>query len=281
MTQKLTPEQLTDLVGRAKSIRGNIVRMVTEAKSGHPGGSLSAADILAVLYFAEMNVDPAKPKDADRDRFVLSKGHAAPVLYATLAEKGFLPKEELLTLRKLNSRLQGHPEMKNIPGVDMSTGSLGQGLSAANGMALAGKLDARDYRVYALLGDGELEEGQVWEAAMFAAHYKLDNLTAFVDFNGLQIDGPVAEVMSPLPIPEKWQAFGWNVMVIDGHDYNAIYDAIQTAKTVKDKPTMIVAKTIKGKGVCQMENVAEWHGKAPSREECEKFLADLEGTEDR
>lgn len=281
MANKLTPQQLTELAGRAKSIRGNIVRMVTEAKSGHPGGSLSAADILAVLYFTEMKVDPAKPKDADRDRFVLSKGHAAPVLYATLAEKGFLPKEELMTLRKINSRLQGHPEMKNIPGVDMSTGSLGQGLSAANGMALAGKLDARDYRVYALLGDGELEEGQVWEAAMFAPHYKLDNLTAFVDFNGLQIDGPVSEVMSPLPIPEKWQAFGWHVLVIDGHDYNAIYDAIQTAKTIKDKPTMIVAKTIKGKGICQMENVADWHGKAPSREECEKFLADLEGTEDR
>ncbi|TWH45213.1 MULTISPECIES: transketolase [Sporomusa] len=280
MSQKLTPQQLTELARRAKSIRGNIVRMVTEAKSGHPGGSLSAADILTVLYFAEMKVDPANPKDADRDRFVLSKGHAAPVLYATLAEKGYLPKEELLTLRKINSRLQGHPEMKKIPGVDMSTGSLGQGLSAANGMALAGKLDARDYRVYALLGDGELEEGQVWEAAMFAPHYKLDNLTAFVDFNGLQIDGPISEVMSPLPIPEKWQAFGWNVIVIDGHDYNAIYDAIQAAKTVKDKPTMIVAKTIKGKGVCQMENVAEWHGKAPTREECTTFLAELEAMDD-
>ena len=280
MTQKLTPQQLTELAGHAKSIRGNIVRMVTEAKSGHPGGSLSAADILSVLYFAEMKVDPANTKDSDRDRIVLSKGHAAPVLYSTLAEKGFFPKEELMTLRKINSRLQGHPEMKNIPGVDMSTGSLGQGLSAANGMALAAKLDARDYRVYALLGDGELEEGQVWEAAMFAPHYKLDNLTAFVDFNGLQIDGPISEVMSPLPIPEKWQAFGWNVIVIDGHDYNAIYDAIQTAKTVKDKPTMIVAKTIKGKGVCQMENVAEWHGKAPSREECTTFLASLEAMDD-
>ncbi|MDF2569879.1 MAG: cbbT [Sporomusa sp.] len=275
MVNKLSPEKLQELTSRAKSIRRNIVSMVTEAKSGHPGGSLSAADILSVLYFAEMNVEPAKAKDPDRDRFVLSKGHAAPVLYATLAEKGYLPVEELLTLRKVNSRLQGHPEMKGIPGVDMSTGSLGQGLSAANGMALAGKLDARDYRVYALLGDGELEEGQIWEAAMFAAHYKLDNLTAFVDFNGLQIDGPVAEVMSPLPIPEKWQAFGWNVLVIDGHDYNAIYDAIQEAKTVKGKPTMIVAKTIKGKGVCQMENVADWHGKAPSREECSLFLAQL------
>lgn len=281
MTQKLTPKQLAELAVRATSIRRNIVSMVTEAKSGHPGGSLSAADMLAVLYFAEMKVDPANPTDAGRDRFVLSKGHGAPVLYATLAEKGYLPAAELLTLRKIDSRLQGHPEMKHIPGIDMSTGSLGQGLSAANGMALAGKLDARDYRVYALLGDGELEEGQIWEAAMFAAHYKLDNLTAFVDFNGLQIDGPVAEVMSPLPIPEKWQAFGWHVLVIDGHDYNAIYDAIQTAKTVKGKPTMIVAKTIKGKGVCQMENVADWHGKAPSREECTKFLAELEDLKDK
>lgn len=280
MTQKLTPQQLSELAGRAKSIRRNIVRMVTEAKSGHPGGSLSATDIMTVLYFAEMNVAPDKAHDADRDRFVLSKGHAAPVLYATLAEKGFLPVEELMTLRKINSRLQGHPEMKNIPGVDMSTGSLGQGLSAANGMALAAKLDARDYRVYALLGDGELEEGQIWEAAMFAAHYKLDNLTAFVDFNGLQIDGPVTEIMSPLPIPEKWQAFGWHVLVIDGHDYSAIYNAIQTAKTVKDKPTMIVAKTIKGKGVCQMENVVDWHGKAPSQDECKLFLSVLDGLED-
>lgn len=280
MTQKLTPQQLTELAGRAKSIRGNILRMVTEAKSGHPGGSLSAADILTVLYFAEMKVDPANPKAADRDRFVLSKGHAAPVLYATLAEKGYFPKEELLTLRKINSRIQGHPEMKHIPGVDMSSGSLGQGLSAANGMALAAKLDCRDYRVYAMLGDGELEEGQIWEAAMFAAHYKLDNLTAFVDFNGLQIDGPISKVMSPLPIPEKWQAFGWHVLVIDGHDYQAIYDAIQTAKTVTDKPTMIVAQTVKGKGVCQMENVADWHGKAPSREECAAFLAALEAMDD-
>ncbi|WP_371369888.1 transketolase [Sporomusa rhizae] len=277
MEIKLTPEELSELASRAKAIRGNIVRMVTEAKSGHPGGSLSAADILAVLYFAEMNVDPSQAQNADRDRFVLSKGHAAPVLYATLAEKGYFPKEELLSLRRINSRLQGHPEMKSIPGIDMSTGSLGQGLSAACGMALAGKVDARDYRVFALLGDGELEEGQIWEAAMFAAHYKLDNLTAFVDFNGLQIDGPVAEVLSPLPIPEKWQAFGWNVLIIDGHNYNEIYDAIQTAKTVKGKPTMIVAKTVKGKGVSQMENIADWHGKAPSREECETFLAAIEG----
>ncbi|MEN6412975.1 MAG: transketolase [Veillonellales bacterium] len=276
MADKLTQDQLTQMAKHARAIRRNIIAAVTEAKSGHPGGSLSAADILTVLYFAEMKVDVRNPADPARDRFVLSKGHAAPVLYATLAEKGFFPAEELLTLRKIDSRIQGHPSMKDVPGVDMSTGSLGQGLAAANGMALAGRLDGRDYRVYALLGDGELEEGMVWEAAMFAPHYKLDNLTAFVDFNGLQIDGPIAEVMSPLPIPEKWQSFGWNVLEIDGHDMNAIYAAIQTAKTVKDRPTMIVAHTVKGKGVCEMENAAEWHGKAPSREECQLFLSELD-----
>ncbi|MBP2651836.1 MAG: cbbT [Firmicutes bacterium] len=276
MTTRLNSEKLAELADRARSVRTNIVKMITEAQSGHPGGSLSAADILVTLYFAELKIDSKAPKANDRDRFVLSKGHAAPVLYATLAEKGFFPMEELLTLRKIDSRLQGHPEMKNVPGVDMSTGSLGQGLSAANGMALAGKIDGSDYRVYALLGDGELEEGQIWEAAMFAAHNKLDNLTAFVDNNGLQIDGPVAEVMSPLPIPDKWRAFGWNVIEIDGHDYNAIYQAIQTAKTVKGKPTMVVAATVKGKGICKMENMVDWHGKAPSREECELFLAELD-----
>ncbi|MBP2628404.1 MAG: Transketolase [Firmicutes bacterium] len=279
MSKKLTLEQVSQLEGRAKAIRSSIVSMVTEAQSGHPGGSLSAADILTTLYFAEMNVNPENPHQVDRDRLVLSKGHAAPVLYATLAEKGFFPKEELLTLRKIDSRLQGHPSMKNLPGIDMSTGSLGQGLSAAAGMALAARLDGSDHRVYAILGDGELEEGMVWEGAMFAAHYKLDNLTAFVDFNGLQIDGPVSEVLSPLPIPEKWQAFSWNVIEIDGHDINAIYDAIQIAKTVKGKPTMIVAKTVKGKGVCQMENKAEWHGTAPSREQCELFLGQLNDLE--
>lgn len=276
MATQLTPAQLAELDKHAKAVRRDIVAMVTEAKSGHPGGSLSAADILVTLYFAEMKVDAQHPSDPDRDRFVLSKGHAAPVLYATLAEKGFIPRSELATLRKIDSRLQGHPSIKDTPGVDMSTGSLGQGISAANGMALAGKLDQKDYRVYAMLGDGELEEGQVWEAAMFAAHYKLDNLTAFVDFNGLQIDGPIAEVMSPLPIPEKWQAFGWHVIEIDGHDFNQIYDAIQTAKTVKGKPTMIVAKTVKGRGVCCMENVCDWHGKAPSKEECEKMLSEMD-----
>jgi len=273
---KLTAEQVAELAARAKNIRRHILEMVTAAKSGHPGGSLSATDIMVTLYFAVMNVDPSRPNNPDRDRFVLSKGHAAPVLYATLAEKGFIPKEELMTLRKIDSRLQGHPDMKSVPGVDMTTGSLGQGLSAANGMALAARLDGRNYRVYAMLGDGELEEGQVWEAAMFAAHYKLDNLTAFVDFNGLQIDGPVNEVMSPLPIPEKWRAFGWHVIEIDGHDYQAIYDAVQTARMIKGKPTMIVAHTIKGKGVCAMENVVDWHGKAPTQEECDRFLAELD-----
>jgi transketolase len=276
MTTKLSAEKLAELASRANSVRRHIVSMVSAAKSGHPGGSLSAADILVTLYFAEMKVDPHAAADPERDRFVLSKGHAAPVLYATLAEKGYLTQSELLTLRRIDSRLQGHPDMKGIPGVDMSTGSLGQGLSAANGMALAARLDGQSYRVYALLGDGELEEGQVWEAAMFAAHYKLDNLTAFVDFNGLQIDGPISEVMSPLPIPEKWRAFGWNVIEIDGHDYSAIYEAIQAAKTVKGQPTMIVANTVKGKGVCSMENLVDWHGKAPTPEECEKFLAELD-----
>lgn len=273
MANELSLQQQSEIDRRVKAVRRHIVAMIAEAKSGHPGGSLSAADILVTLYFAELNVDPGNPAAPGRDRFVLSKGHAAPVLYATLAEKGFFPVEELMTLRKLGSRMQGHPDMKGIPGVDMSTGSLGQGLSAANGMALAGRLDGRDYRVYALLGDGELEEGQVWEAAMFASHYKLDNLTAIVDNNGLQIDGAISEVLSPLPIPDKWRAFGWNVITVDGHDPNAIYQAVQTTKTVKGKPTAIIAKTIKGKGVSCMENVADWHGKAPTAEECAGFLA--------
>lgn len=273
---QLTPEKTAELARRARAVRRNIVSMVTAAKSGHPGGSLSAADILVTLYFAVLRVDPAAPAAPGRDRFVLSKGHAAPVLYATLAERGFFPHSELLTLRQIDSRLQGHPDMKLVPGVDMSTGSLGQGLSAANGMALACRLDGRDARVYALLGDGELQEGQVWEAAMLAAHYKLDNLTAFVDFNGLQIDGPIGEIMSPLPIPDKWRAFGWETIEIDGHDYAAIYGAIEQAKAVKGRPTVIVARTVKGKGVCDMENVCDWHGKAPSAEECQKFLASME-----
>ncbi|MDD4570322.1 MAG: transketolase, partial [Tepidanaerobacteraceae bacterium] len=242
-------ETIQGLNTKARTIRRHIVEMVAEAGSGHPGGSLSSADILTVLYFHVMKVDPQNPNWPERDRFVLSKGHAAPVFYAALAEKGFFPKEELLKLRKTGSILQGHPDMKVIPGVDMTTGSLGQGLSCANGMALSGKLDNKSYRVYAIMGDGEIEEGQIWEAAMAAAHYKLDNLTAFVDNNGLQIDGPIKEVMSPESIQEKFKAFGWNVIDIDGHDRKQIIEASEQAKSVKAKPTVRLAKTIKGIGV--------------------------------
>jgi transketolase len=224
-----------------------------------------------------MNIDPANPKWPDRDRFVLSKGHAAPVLYAALAEKGYFPKEELVTLRKTGSRLQGHPSMKHVPGVDMSTGSLGQGLSAANGMALAGRLDGKGYRVYVVLGDGENQEGQVWEAAMAAAHYKLDNVVGIIDHNGLQIDGPTADVMSPEPIADKWRAFGWHVIEINGHDFTEIINALQKAKDVKGKPTMIVANTVKGKGVSFMENQVGWHGNAPNPEQTGQALCELGG----
>ena len=261
----------------AKDVRRDIVSMLTESCSGHPGGSLSAADILTTLYFGEMNVDPKNPKDENRDRFVLSKGHAAPVLYSVLARKGFFEVEELKTLRKIGSRLQGHPSMKCLPGVDMSTGSLGQGISSAVGMALAGKIDNKSYRVYALLGDGELEEGQVWEAAMSAAHYNLNNLTAFIDFNGLQIDGDITTVMNPSPIDKKFEAFGWNVLTIDGHNIEEIQVAIEKAKACLDKPTAVICKTIKGKGVSFMENVAAWHGTAPSKEQCEQALAEIGG----
>ena len=260
----------------ANEVRKDIVTALHSAKAGHPGGSLSAADVFTYLYFEEMNIDPKDPKKADRDRFVLSKGHTAPGYYSALAERGFFPKEDLKTLRHLGSYLQGHPDMKHIPGVDMSSGSLGQGLSAACGMALSAKLDGKDFRTYCLCGDGEIEEGQIWEAAMFASHYKLDNVTAFVDFNGLQIDGAISDVMSPLPIPEKWAAFGWNVLVIDGHDFTQIAEAVAAAKACKGKPTMIIANTVKGKGVGKMENVAGWHGKAPSAEECAMFLDDLD-----
>lgn len=260
---------------KALEMRRMIIEMLTEAGSGHPGGSLSATDIVASLFFHEMNVDAGEPKMADRDRFVLCKGHAAPALYSALALKGFFPKEDVFTLRKLGSHLQGHPDMKKLPGVDVSTGSLGQGLSMASGMALAGKLDKVPYRVYAVLGDGELEEGQVWEGAMFAAHYKLDNLCAFVDNNGLQIDGNIDDVMSPNPIADKWRAFGWNVIEIDGHDIQEIFMALDKAKTVKGQPTMIVAHTVKGKGVSFMENQAGWHGAAPKPEEKERALAEL------
>ncbi len=265
-----------DLMKKAACIRKYIIEKVFSAKSGHPGGSLSCTDIFTVLYFDEMRVDVNNPKWADRDRFVLSKGHCAPALYATLALKGFFPEKDLVTLRKIDSYLEGHPSMTYVPGVDMSTGSLGQGISAAAGMAMAGKLDKKDYRVYSILGDGELQEGQVWEAAMAAAHYKLDNLTAFVDYNGLQIDGTIQEVMNPEPIADKFAAFGWNVISIDGHDIEAIKDAIETAKTVKGKPTMVVCRTIKGKGVSFMENNGAWHGSAPNQEQRDQAIAELD-----
>jgi transketolase len=252
--------------------------MTAAAKSGHPGGSLSAADILTALYFGVLRIDPQRPKWPDRDRFVLSKGHAAPALYATLAERGYFPVEELKTLRRIHSHLQGHPDMRKTAGVDASTGSLGQGLSIANGMALGGKLDNRDFRVYAVLGDGECEEGQIWEAAMAAAHYKLDNLTAFLDHNGLQIDGPIEAVLSPEPLAEKWRAFGWHVIEIDGHDFGQILKAVEEAKQTSGRPTMIVARTVKGKGCSFMENEADWHGKAPSPEQAEKALVELRET---
>lgn len=260
----------------AYKARKHALTGIYNAQSGHPGGSLSIADILSVLYFEVMNVDPKNPKMADRDRFVLSKGHCAPALYGILAEKGFFPAEDVATLRRTDSYMQGHPDMKGIPGIDMSTGSLGQGISAANGMALAGKLANKSYRVYTILGDGELEEGQVWEAAMFAAHYKLDNLTAFIDNNGLQIDGNIADVMNSNPIDKKFEAFNWNVITIDAHDYDAILDAVNQAKAVKGKPTVIIAKSVKGKGVSFMENQAAWHGAAPKQEQFEQAIAELD-----
>ncbi len=268
----LTNEQKELVMRKATDMRIDILQAITEANSGHPGGSLSIADVMALLYFVEMKVDPQNPKWADRDRFVLSKGHAAPALYAALAEKGFFDKAELLGLRKIDCMLQGHPDMKHTPGVDMSTGSLGQGISAACGMALAGKIDKKDFRVFAILGDGELEEGQVWEAAMFAGFRKLNNLTAFVDYNGLQIDGHLEEVVSPLPIPEKFAAFNWNVLEVNGHDLDELHAAISKARECMDKPTMIVMHTVKGKGVPTMEGQAGWHGKAPSKEECAEFV---------
>ncbi len=268
---------LEQLKAVAKEVRKDIVTMLTESASGHPGGSLSAVEIMTTLYFNEMNVSVENKNDPDRDRFVLSKGHAAPVLYSVLAEKGYFDKSELMGLRKLGSMLQGHPNMNYVPGVDMSTGSLGQGISTAVGMALAGKLDKKEYRVYSLLGDGELAEGQVWEAAMSAAHYKLDNLTAFVDHNGLQIDGKVSEVMGSDPVDAKFEAFGWNVISIDGHDFVQIKNAIEEAKKTKGKPTVIICETIKGKGVSFMENEASWHGTAPSKEQCEKALNEIGG----
>ena len=265
----------TKLSAIANEIRKGALTAVYSAQSGHPGGSLGIADILAYLYFEEMNVDPKNPKMEDRDRFVLSKGHTSPALYATLAEKGFFPKEDLKTFRHKDSYLQGHPDMKHIPGVDMSTGSLGLGISAACGMALSGKISEKSYRVWSILGDGESQEGQVWEAAMFAAHYGLNNLAIFVDCNGLQIDGATADVMNPEPFDEKFRAFGWNVMVIDGHDFDQIDAAVKAAKA-SDKPFAIIAKTVKGKGVSFMENKCEWHGSAPKTEQYEIGMKDLE-----
>lgn len=259
----------------ALNIRKNAVTAVHAAKSGHPGGSLSIADILAYLYFEKMNVNPENPKWDDRDRLVLSKGHTCPAYYAALAEKGFFDKELLTTFRKPDSILQGHPDMKHIPGVDMSTGSLGQGVSAACGMALAAKLNGKSYKVYAIVGDGESEEGQIWEAAMFAAHYKLSNLCIFIDSNGLQIDGPVKEVMNPNPFDEKFAAFGWNVVTIDGHSLDEIDSACKAADA-SDKPTAIICNTVKGKGVSFMENNVGWHGSAPNDEQFAIAMSDLE-----
>ena len=259
----------------ARNIRKDIVSMIHMSKSGHPGGSLSAVEILTALYFDEMNIDPNNCKMEDRDRFVLSKGHAAPVLYATLAHKGYFDREELKGLRKINRMLQGHPDMKKVPGVEISTGSLGQGLSVANGMALNAKLSGESYRTYIILGDGELQEGQIWEAAMTAAHYKLDNVCAFLDFNNLQIDGNVDKIMGVEPVDAKWEAFGWNVIKIDGHNFEEILSALDKAKEAKGKPTIVIAKTVKGKGVSFMENVCGFHGVAPTKEETEKALAEL------
>ena len=269
--------ELKELERISRNIRISIIKAVHSAGSGHPGGSLSAADILTVLFFQEMNIDENNPKMEKRDRFILSKGHAAPVLYSTLAEKGFFPKEDLLTLRKINSKMQGHPDMNKIKGVEMSTGSLGQGFSASGGVAIANKIDKNDSRVYVLLGDGELQEGLVGETAMSCAHYKLDNLVAFIDWNGLQIDGNNDDVITVKPIDKKFESFGWNVINIDGHDFRQITEALKQARECKGKPTMILAKTIKGKGVSFMEDNAGWHGKAPNDEEAKRAINELGG----
>ena len=280
----MTELEIKQLQATACKVRMGVIEGTHGAKAGHPGGSLSAADMFTYLYFKELNVDPKDPKNEGRDRFVLSKGHTAPGLYSVLANRGFFPVEDLPTLRHIDSYLQGHPNMNTVPGVDMSTGSLGQGISVAAGMALGAKHQGKSYRVYTLLGDGEIQEGQVWEACMFSAHYKLDNFVVIVDNNGLQIDGPVDKVMSPYPIDEKLKAFGFHVEVIDGHDFGQIEAALNTAKTVKGQPTAIVMKTTKGKGVSFMEGQASWHGKAPNDEEyaiamneLKAALAELEG----
>ncbi len=267
--------RIKELKNIANDVRIGIIDSTHAAKCGHPGGSLSIADILTYLYFEKMNIDPKNPKMENRDRFVLSKGHTAPGLYATLAHRGFFPVEDLLTLRKIDSYLQGHPDMNKIPGVDMTTGSLGLGISTACGMALAGKVDNKDYRVYTIIGDGESEEGQVWEAAMFASHYKLDNLCVILDLNGLQIDGPITEVMNPTPHDKKFEAFGFHVITIDGHDFNQIEAAFAEAEATKGQPTVIIAKTIKGKDVSFMENSVNWHGAAPNDEQHAQAIAEL------
>ena len=267
-----------ELALKAAQVRLNILEAVHAASSGHPGGSLSIAEVITYLYNKEMKTDPKNPKWADRDRLVLSKGHCAPALYAILAEQGFFPREELAKLRQVDSFLQGHPDMKHTPGVDMTTGSLGLGISAACGMALAAKIDNKDYRTYTILGDGETEEGQVWEAAMFAAHYKLDNLCVIVDWNGLQIDGPIAEVMNPAPHDKKFEAFGFHVISIDAHDFDQIEAALAEARTVKGKPTAIIMTSVKGKGVSFMENQCGWHGSAPNDEQYAQAVAEIKAT---
>ncbi len=267
--------RIKELKNIANDIRIGIIDATHAAKSGHPGGSLSITDIMTYLYFEKMNIDPQNPKMDGRDRFVLSKGHTAPALYSTLAHRGFFPVEDLITLRKIDSYLQGHPDMHKVPGVDMSSGSLGLGISAACGMALAGKIDGKNYRVYTVIGDGESEEGQVWEASMFASHYKLDNLCVILDFNGLQIDGPITEVMNPTPHDKKFEAFGFHVITIDGHDFNAIEAAFAEAEATKGQPTVIIARTTKGKGVSFMENAVNWHGAAPNDEKHAQAIAEL------
>ncbi len=267
---------IEELKLKAKKLRKDVISMIYRAASGHPGGALSALDILIVLYYTVMNIDPKNYLDIERDRLVLSKGHACPALYAVLADRGFFPSDWLDFLRKIDSPLQGHPDMRRIPGIEMSTGSLGQGLSAANGMALAARLDGSRRRVYVILGDGEIQEGQVWEAAMTAAHYRLDNLTAFLDYNGLQIDGWIRDVKSLEPLAEKWRAFGWHVLEVDGHDYTSLLEIIDRAHFHKGAPTMIIAHTVKGKGISFMENQADWHGRAPNKEEYVQALAELE-----
>ena len=267
--------KINELKAIAAKVRLNILEGTHAAASGHPGGSLSIADIMSYLYFEEMNVDPKNPSWDERDRLVLSKGHTAPALYGALAQKGFFDPAEIKNLRNINSFLQGHPDMKGTPGVDMSTGSLGLGFSAACGMALAAKIDNKSHRIYAIVGDGESQEGQIWEAAMFAAHYKLDNLCLIVDWNGLQIDGPIAEVMDPTPHDKKLEAFGFHVISIDGHNFEEIDNAFKTARTIKGKPTAIIAKTVKGKGISFMENQVGWHGSAPNDEQYEKAVAEI------